>query len=432
MNRGLRIAAIIGVTTAGIGMAPPAALGSLASAAVSAPAVTRHLANTTTAPMAQTDQAVYALTVGHGVLYAGGAFTHLHFRGDTYAREHLAAVRTSTGTPTSFRPNVDGNVLAVALSPDRKVLYIGGRFTHVNGKYRKNVAGIYTNTGKLTGWAPKVMGGAVHALVVRSKDVYIGGSITSVNGVARQEVAEVTRSGAKSKVTAFHPSVDAWVRAMAITPSGRWLLLGGGFTHINGHAYNALGAVNLQTGATDTSFASTLIPRYSNPATHYSEVTSFTTDGTTMYAGAEGTGGGVFDGTLAFHPDTGKLVWRNTCLGATQAVKYLRGVLYKASHAHDCSTSANGFPQLQPHWQAHHLLAQNPATGALLNWGQSTHSVAAPTPNTNGGLNNQLGPYAFAIDGPQLFVGGEFTKVVTMKNGHITYTSQTGLARFAG
>jgi hypothetical protein len=182
----------------------------------------------------------------------------------------------------------------------------------------------------------------------------------------------------------------------------------------------ALGSVSLTTGA-DEPFRNGLIPTYTDG--RVVQVTSLATNGTWIYAGAEGTGAGAFDGTLAFRPRDGKLIWRNTCLGATQAVLYLRGVLYKASHAHDCS-SAGGFGQIPHGWQPHHLMAENSTNGKLLSWGTSARSISQPLPDTNGGVQNQLGPFALATDGTQVFVAGEFTSVNTKP--------QEGLARFAG
>ena len=62
--------------------------------------------------------------------------------------------------------------------------------------------------------------------------------------------------------------------------------------------------------------------------------------------GNGGDGGGCFDGTWAVDIPTNTLKWKNQCLGATEAVKFVNGWLYKASHAHDCANQgAGGFPQ---------------------------------------------------------------------------------------
>ena len=78
-------------------------------------------------------------------------------------------------------------------------------------------------------------------------------------------------------------------------------------------------------------------------------------DSTNFYVGAEGTGGGVFDGRIAGVLATGAQVWKDVCLGATQALAVYQGVLYSGSHAHDCSQTPGGFPD----GKRHHLLAQS-------------------------------------------------------------------------
>lgn len=396
-------------------LASPAGALTVRTGSAPEPAAAAHLVRTTVSAMATTNDKVAALAYANGVVYAGGLFTRMNFRGTSYARDHLGAVGATSGKPTSFHPQINGEVTALALSPDRKVLYVGGRFTAVGQAARTDVAAFSTSTGKLTSFAPAVLAGSVQAIAVTAGGVYLGGTITHVDGQPRTEAAEVTTQG---RILPWAPALDGWVRALLVAPGTSRIILGGGFHHVNGVAMEALGSVNLTTGASER-FENGLVPTYRDG--RVSQITSLTTNGTWVFAGAEGTGHHAFDGTLAFRPRTGQLVWRNTCLGATQAVLYLRGVLYKASHAHDCTT-AGGFRHLQPGWQPHRLLAESPATGKLLAWGTSADYLAHPLPDTDGGSGNHLGPFALASDGRQLFVGGEFTEV----NGR----AREGLARF--
>jgi hypothetical protein len=382
--------------------------------ATPASAGTYSLVSTSRSPMAMTNDEVTALAYANQVVYAGGYFTRMYFKGRRYVRSHIGAVSSLTGATTTFRPAINGAVRSLALSPDKKVLYVGGSFTRVNGVTRMNIAAFRTSTGRLTSFAPKVAGTVV-AIAATSYRVYLGGTISQVNGRRRTDVAEVTTAG---RLTAWAPVLDGWVRALLISPDKTRIFLGGGFHHVNGTTYEGLGSVSTATG-TNEPFRNGLIPTYHDG--RVSQATSLATNGRWIFAGAEGTGTGAFDGTLAFRPDSGRLVWRNTCLGATQTVLYLHGVLYKGSHAHDCSSSG-GFGPIKPGWQPHHLLAENPVNGRLLPWGTSARSILQPIPDTNGGVRVELGPFAFATDGRQLFVGGDFTTVNAQP--------QEGLARF--
>lgn len=71
--------------------------------------------------------------------------------GGGVSRPTLAAL-DPYGHPTSFAPQIDGNVNALVLSPDRKTLYIGGNFTTVNGQPRANLAAFDAATGALEPW----------------------------------------------------------------------------------------------------------------------------------------------------------------------------------------------------------------------------------------------------------------------------------------
>src|SRR5699024_954332 len=124
--------------------------------------------------------------------------------------------------------------------------------------------------------------------------------------------------------------------------------------------------------------------------------------GGVFYVANEGTGGGVFDGRFAVDWNTGEQVWRDSCLGATQALLTHQGTLYSASHAHDC-TANNGFPD----GKRNYFLAQSTATAELYGW----------YPTANDGIGEGIGPRALTVatgatTGEQfLWFGGEFTRI---------------------
>ena len=391
-------------------------LAAPASALSAAPTPRSHLNRTSAASIASTNDKVDALRVNHGVLYVGGKFTRFTWKGRTYHRHYLGAVRIATGAPTGLRPRINGEVYSLAVGPKRNTLYIGGKFTSVDGQPRENVAAINIHTRKLRTFAPDVSN-TVRSIVPTTGGIYLGGVFATVGGTAQPYLARVSAQGVLD--TTFAPVLDHWVRAMILAPDKSRLIVGGGFRTVDGIARNALASLDLTTGANEP-FNPGLIPIVTKQG-HGSQVTSLTKDKSVVYAGAEGTGHGVFDGVVAFDPDTGSKVWRNTCLGATQAVLYLNGTVYKASHAHDCS-SMGDFGQIPSGWEPHRLLGLNPANGALLPWGTSATATRWPSPDVNGGLYNHLGPYALASNGRELFVGGEFTEV----NHH----DQEGLTRF--
>src|SRR5690348_4618122 len=95
------------------------------------------------------------LRVGSTV-YLGGTFTELDDTATTATApaSNLAGIDTTTGAPTGFAPTLDGEVFALAASPDGSRLYVGGNFNTVNGKTQKKIAVFNTATGALIAWSP--------------------------------------------------------------------------------------------------------------------------------------------------------------------------------------------------------------------------------------------------------------------------------------
>lgn len=378
-------------------------------------------------PSWQTNGTVWALATRGGVVYVGGGFTSVRPPGDApgtgeVARSYLAAFNASTGALiTTFHPVLSGvpscssnspcGVNALAVSPDGSTLYAGGDFTGVNGSYRGFAAAFSTATGALLStWKPAAAG-PVHAIAVSpdGKTVYLGGDFTKLDGQPRTKAGAV--SAATGALTGWAPNLNGSLTSIAVAPDGSRVLVGGYFTQINGVTQQAIGSTNPSTGANEP-WAANIIPN--NPPGCVSDVKDITVSGSTAYIAAEGTGAGCFDGDFAARISDGALLWQSDCLGATQSLVIINGWLYKGSHAHDCAYAPGGFPQVRNSsntgWVDHRLLTQRLTDGSVGHW----------TPNTNG---NQLGPRVMATDGSQLFLGGDFTTV--------DRKPQQGFARFA-
>ncbi|WP_124265055.1 LamG domain-containing protein [Streptomyces sp. ADI98-10] len=360
----------------------------------------------------QTNGIVWSMAADDGVVYAGGTFSTL--RPPTAApgtgeqpAVNFAAFDAATGVPTdcslSFTiSSGTATVRALALSPDGETLYAGGQFGAVNGVGVSNIAAIDTATCTPRDDFKISVTATVRALAVTADTVYLGGDFNSVGGQTRNKFAAVTTAGAS--LLPFTANADEVARAVELTPDGQNVLLGGDFFRINGTTTHALAVVDATTGQ--------LTKSYPGFIHNNSTVQDITTDATGFYTANEGTGGGVFDGRIAMDLSDFQQRWRDTCLGATQAVAVHSGVLYSGSHAHDCS-SMGAFPD-QPR---KHLLAQAVDDPQLLPW----------FPDTNDGIGEPVGPrvmtQASSGDRHYLWVGGEFTTVNSKP--------QQGLTRFA-
>jgi hypothetical protein len=413
-----------------------------ASAITGGPDAPQTLPATPTATW-QTNNAVWSTIVRNHVLWVGGDFTKIRPPGvatggaGEIAMTRLAAFNAdgpNAGQPCVAAtpcvgigvwndPKVSGRVYALNTTPDGNRLYAGGDLTVAGGKaHVKAVAFDITPgvvaTKRLLAWNPGFAGGTVRAIASTSNAVYFGGAFTSAldptaTAQPRDGVAAFDPNGA---LLGWQPALDGVVNALLVAPNNTGeLVLGGGFRTVNGAPHSGVAQVDLATGTVDGPMSNDIVPTYAAP--NHSDVKALTTDGTSIYLGAEGSGPSVYDGTASIDPTTGLPNWRNTCQGATQAIAFLKGALYDGSHMHDCSLNPQGGGFPQDPFQAgaaswHHLTAlqavADPAVpnsgGQLLTWYASVN----PGP-TNGATPNELGPRAMDTDGTNLFVGGQFT-----------------------
>ena len=374
----------------------------------------------------QTNGTVRAIVVANGVVYLGGDFTSVRPPGSALgtgevARSYLAAFNASTGALiTTINPTLNGAVHSLAKSPDGTVVYVGGDFTTVAGSTRNRLAALTASSGALRPFNANV-NGRVRALATTSSTVYLGGAYSTVGGASRKFLAAVDATSGALR-TGFVANTDNVVYAVALSKQNDKLYAGGAFTSVNGTATaetNAAASVNPASGAILPFPAASVIP-VPNPGC-ISQMKSIDVDQNSVYFGAEGTGGGCFDGTFAANVADGSLKWQSKCLGATQGVAVLNGLLYTGSHSHDCTGDMGFDPDAFPEvgWSkgfSRHLLARDLQTG----------KVSSFYADTNGGASGGLGPRVLATDGSQIFVGGEFTTVNGVAQQGFTRFSSTG------
>lgn len=369
-------------------------------------------------PTWQTNGVVWAAAEAGGTVFAGGTFSAIRPPGSPAGSDeqpviNFAAFDAATGEPTDCTLDFTigsgtAKVAALDISPDGETLYAAGVFSAVDGVGVSHLAAIDIDTCTVDASFHPVVTGAVRSLDVTVDRIYLGGDFADVEGENRERFAALTRAG---ELLPWNPSADKPSHmefppqglAVEALPQGR-VAIGGDFFTVGGASSHALAVVD------DT--AGDLVRAYPGFIEDTSVVKDITSDATGFYTANEGTGGGAFDGRLAMELDTLDQRWRDTCLGATQALEIHGSVLYSGSHAHDCS-SMGGFPD----GRRRHLLAQTVDDPALLGW----------FPDTNDGISQEkIGPRTLVVapsgGTDYLWVGGTFTTV----NGQ----PQQGLTRF--
>jgi hypothetical protein len=129
------------------------------------------------------DGAVEALAVSGSTVYVGGVFTTF---GGEVTRNYIAAIdSTSPGFPTTWNSDVtvggeEDGVFAIAVSGS--TVYVGGSFTGIGDSARNNIAAIdSTTSGGVTTWDPNA-NGSVNAIALdfTNARVYVGGAFTDI------------------------------------------------------------------------------------------------------------------------------------------------------------------------------------------------------------------------------------------------------------
>jgi hypothetical protein len=404
-------------------------------------------------PTPQTNGIVWAVTIVGNTVYVGGRFTEARPAGaapgtNEVPRSNLLAFDLTTGALLPWAPVVSGtpytsstspgpfcqadgsqwlcdSVFRIKASPDGSEIYVGGDFDHISGQYRSRIAEFDTATGNLNQTFAPVVDSRVRGISVTSNAVYIGGGFASVNGVARTRLAAVDPT--TGATLPWAPTADGEVFSVLAAPNqGNKVLVGGNFNNVNGAHDRGIMSVDATTGASSSPWTVSL------PGT-VSVVTDIEPDGAgNAIIGAYNYGDGAtrFEGRSSINIAGGSTNWYDGCYGDTQAVVVSNGIVYSASHTHECDPL--GMPGFNPQ-QYHRLLAETTQADATSTVNFNGVSVGSPIPvllpwlpNTDGGPSTSYwknGPWSIDANGSYVVVGGEFMNV----NGQ----PQQSLTRFA-
>ena len=136
-------------------------------------------------------------------VFIAGNFTSIRNNTGTnttsYNQAGLASYNLNTGlVDASFRPSFNGGVAAVEATPDGTKLFVGGSFNTVNGVAKQKVASLNLTTGApLTTFGfTNSTNNQVQSLAATDNTLYVGGRYSRINGVLRTGLAAVnTASG---------------------------------------------------------------------------------------------------------------------------------------------------------------------------------------------------------------------------------------------
>jgi len=191
---------------------------------------------------------VNALAVsGTGTVYVGGRFITITDTNGTSSRVCLAAFDATNGiVDPNWNPRTNYEVRAIAVSDSTGTVYVGGDFTNADDNQgtvlpSKYLAAIGTD-GKLdTTWTPNA-DAAVYALALSGSRVYAGGKFNTIDdGNGAQGRNYLAAIGTDGSLDAWDPTANGFVNALTV--SGSTLYVGGKFYYIDGESRASFSAM---------------------------------------------------------------------------------------------------------------------------------------------------------------------------------------------
>ncbi|MFT4297058.1 MAG: PKD domain-containing protein [Micropruina sp.] len=419
-----------------------AALGSVAgvSRAEAAPATIQPQPNNSITadrlPTAQINGVVWSTDVAGNKVYAGGSFTRARPAGaaagsNETVRNNLLAFDITTGNlDTSFAPDLNGQVLAVAVSPDKTRVYVVGDFTTANGQARRRVAAYSTATGALiTSFNPVGVNSRARAVAATNTTVYVGGGFAGAGNSSRGNLAAFRASD--GALLPWAPAAERPVWGLAVSPDTANVYAAGQFTTIGGQAAYGMAKMDATSGALDAAWKPEVRNGGDDAAVGSIRIQNNAIYGTSWHFGAGGNLEGTFK--IPLSSSTGSADWVTDCHGDTYGAFVSQSTVYVAGHSHYCGNMGGGFPQYSS-WKYQHAQAwSDTVTGDILNdphfyynWSGKKQGPAMINWLPEMAMGSYTGQYqaGWTVTGNDDFIvfGGEFPRV----NG----TAQQGLVRF--
>ncbi|NDF01628.1 MAG: hypothetical protein EB034_25705, partial [Verrucomicrobia bacterium] len=198
------------------------------------------------------DNAVYAVNIqSDGKILIGGFFTLV----DGINRSFIARLNVDGSVDTGFTPGAgaDGPVRGIATDPSGRV-FIVGDFSSVDSVARNRIARLNSDGTVDKTFDPGTgADGSISAVAVNAaSQPVVGGVFTNVNGIASRRLARFNVNGVVDTTFAVGTGADEFVSALVVQPDGR-VVIGGGFTSVNGLARNRIARLN-SDGSVDATF----------------------------------------------------------------------------------------------------------------------------------------------------------------------------------
>ncbi len=202
---------------------------------------------------------VFALALqSNGTVVIGGVFESYNGA----PRPKIARLNSTGSLDAGFSPsgsNLNGQVFAVGIQGDGRVLAGGDFSAHYNGAFRERIARFEADGGLDFGFASieSAFNGRIEALHLQTDGkLLVGGVFSAYNGTPARYLARVNVDGSlDSGFAQSGTGLDWWVYDIVSQSDGK-VLVGGSFSAYNGTPRNRIARLNTD-GSLDSSFVTT-------------------------------------------------------------------------------------------------------------------------------------------------------------------------------
>lgn len=205
--------------------------------------------------------AVNALLVGpDGKIYIGGPFKHVN----SQDRSHLAAFQPDGTLDPNWLPSADDNIRALVFAQDGNTIFVGGRFSTMDGQSRVSVARVTPDTGALDPWT--IPAGTVKSPQQAWGIAPFGSRLFVGFGQHGNFLAAFRLDNGNSGNQLWRINTSGNVETVAVDPGTGRLFFGGHFgtagamSVCGGQALTGVGIVDPATGAIDCSWLPHMLP----------------------------------------------------------------------------------------------------------------------------------------------------------------------------
>jgi hypothetical protein len=162
-------------------------------------------------------------------VYVGGIFTSIAGSATPY----LVRLTPSGALDQAWNPAADDAVTALVLDEPNGVLYAAGAFEHVHGQTHESLVRIPIGGDGTpdAGWTASSLS-APEAMLLRNGSLFLGGSLGRVNGYTYGALAKLSAATGQVDL-AWQPRVNGIVQALAHDPVSGQLIVGGQFEQVN-------------------------------------------------------------------------------------------------------------------------------------------------------------------------------------------------------